>query len=78
MNTIATTASAHTILAIDVAKYKSVVCVHEQGSGACRFTTFDTSRAELHKLLVKEQPAIVIVEACLLAGWVHEGDAYSR
>ena len=70
MNTITTTASTSTILAIDLGKYKSVVCVLDESSGEYRFTTFDTSRGELRKLLAKEQPAVVLIEACLLAGWV--------
>jgi transposase len=77
MNTISTassttTASTSTILAIDLGKYKSVVCVHDQATGEIRFTTFDTGRAELHKLIGKEQPAVIIIEACLLAGWVRD------
>ncbi len=69
MNTITTTAST-TILAIDLGKYKSVVCILDDASGEYRFTTLDTSRGELHKLLAKEQPGVVLIEACLLAGWV--------
>ena len=73
MNTITTTASTNaSILAIDLGKYKSVACVHNQDTGEFRFTTFDTTRAELRKLIGKEQPAVVIIEACLLAGWVHD------
>ena len=70
MNTI--TASTSTILGIDLGKYKSVVCCHDQATGELRFTSFETSRSELHRLLAKEQPAVVIIEACLLAGWVHD------
>ena len=77
MNTITTTASTttastNTILAIDLGKYKSVACVHDQATGEIRFNTFDTSRAELGRLIDKEQAAVVIIEACLLAGWVHD------
>jgi transposase len=81
MNTISTvslangsaaTASTSTILAIDLGKYKSVACLHDPDSGDFRFTTFDTSRAELGELLAKERPAVVIIEACLLAGWVRD------
>lgn len=78
MNTITTTvltttASANTaILAIDLGKYKSVACVHDQTTGEFGFTTFETTRAEVRKLVGKEQPAVVIIEACLLAGWVHD------
>jgi hypothetical protein len=46
--------------------------VHDQGSGENRFTTFDTSRAELRTLLTKEQLAVVIIEAYLLAGRAHD------
>jgi len=70
MNT--TRASTTTILAIDLGKYKSVACVYDDGSGEFRFTTFETTRAELQKLVGKERPAIVVIEACLLAGWVHD------
>ena len=47
MNTLTKTASTTTILAIDLGKYKSVVCRYDQGSGEYCFTTFDTSQAEL-------------------------------
>jgi len=77
MNTIITSASTNIILAIDLGKYKSVACVHGQGTdgsamGEYGFTTFETSRAEMRRLLVKTQPAVVVIEACLLAGWVHD------
>jgi transposase len=73
MNTISTSPSANaSILAIDLGKYKSVVCVHDPDTGEFRFTTFDTTRAELRKLIGKEEPAVVVIEACLLAGWVHD------
>jgi transposase len=78
MNTI--TASTTTIVAIDLGKYKSVACVHDEATGAFRFTSFETTRSELHRLLAKGQPAVVIIEACLLAGWVHDlcGELGSR
>jgi len=60
------------ILAIDLGKYKSVDCVLDQNTGEFRFATFDTSRAELQKLIAKERPGVVVIEACLLAGWVHD------
>ena len=70
MNTNSNVASTTTILAIDLGKYKSVVCIHDQATGEYRMTTFETTRAELRKLVGKEQAAVVIIEACLLAGWV--------
>src|SRR5277367_6501551 len=73
MNTITTTASANaSILAIDLGKYKSVVCIHDQETSEFRFTTFDTTRAELRKLIGQDEPTVAIIEACLLAGWVHD------
>jgi transposase len=73
MNTITTTASTNTsILAIDLGKYKSVSCLYDQASGEIGFTTFDTSRVELRRLLDKQPPDVVVIEACLLAGWVHD------
>jgi transposase len=77
MNTItkpaaSVTASTLPILAIDLGKYKSVACAHDPATGAVRFTTLDTTPAELRKLIAKEQPGVVIIEACLLAGWVHD------
>ena len=61
-----------TILAIDLGKYKSVDCVLDPRTGEFRFTTFDTTRAELQKRIAREKPAVVVIEACLLAGWVHD------
>src|SRR5262249_53272349 len=71
LNTLSATAPTSSILAIDLGKYKGVARVHDSDSDETRFTTFDTTRAELQWLLAKEQPDLVIIETCLLAGWVH-------
>src|SRR5215470_466644 len=72
MTTTAKTTAADTILAIDLGKYKSVACVHAEASGTFRFTSFETTRSELHRLLSRDRPTVVLIEACLLAGWVHD------
>src|SRR5688572_20343366 len=72
MNTMTNTASTHTILAVDLGKYKSVACVHDPATGEYRFTSFETTRTELCRLLSVAHPGVVIIEACLLAGWVHD------
>ena len=72
MNPTTTTASTSPILAIDLGKYKSVACAHDPTSGEIRFATFETTRGELRRLIDKEQPAVIVIEACLLAGWVHD------
>jgi transposase len=64
--------ATNVILAIDLGKYKSVACAHDDASGEIAFTTFDTTRAQLQKLIARHRPAVIIIEACLLAGWVHD------
>src|SRR5947209_18048214 len=72
MTTTAKTTAADTILAIDLGKYKSVACVHDGASGTFRFSSFETTRSEMHRLLTRNRATVVIIEACLLAGWVHD------
>jgi transposase len=61
----------NTILAIDLGKYKSVACLY-RAADDLRFLTFPTSREELTRLLQRQRPAVVLIEACLLTGWVHD------
>src|SRR5215467_9394769 len=71
MTTAQTTAATDTILAIDLGKYKSVAC-HSPALNEQSFIKFATSRAELTRLLDKHRPNVVLIEACLLSGWVHD------
>jgi len=64
-----TAAASGLILALDLGKYKSVACVYRAADDT-RFTTVPTSRQELGRLLDTYRPSVVLVEACLLAGWV--------
>src|SRR6516165_10531009 len=66
-----TTAPAGLILAIDLGKYKSVACRYA-GPDSVTFESFTTDRSRLRKLLEHARPAVVVIEACLLAGWVHD------
>src|SRR3954469_8904189 len=61
-----------TILAIDLGKYKSVACAYDPATAAAEFRTLDTSRAELARLITRLRPAVVVIEACTLSGWVHD------
>ena len=70
--TTATAATAGTILALDLGKYKTVACAYDPGTTQARFDTLTTSREHLRKLFARERPAAVVIEACLLAGWVHD------
>jgi hypothetical protein len=53
MTTTAKTTAADTIVAIDLGKYKSVACVPAEASGTFHFTSFETTRSELHRLLAR-------------------------
>jgi transposase len=66
--------AAGCILAIDLGKYKSVACVYPAAGqqSEIRYETFDTSPEELADLLGRVRPAVLVIEACALAGWVHD------
>jgi transposase len=70
--TTATTAptTAGLILAIDLGKYKSVACACDRATTPVSFDTFTTSRPELRQRFEQLCPAVVVIEACALAGWV--------
>jgi transposase len=72
MNTNSTNNSTATILAIDLGKYKSVGCAYAQNPVQVTFTSFPTDRDHLRKLFAKYRPSVVVIEACRLAGWVHD------
>ena len=61
-----------TILAIDLGKYKCVACAYDRATTAAEFRTITTSRAEVQRLIRTAGPAAVVIEACSLAGWVHD------
>ncbi len=61
-----------TILALDLGKYKSVCCLYAGSPDQPRFDSFPTDRAHLGRLLERYRPSVVVLEACLLAGWVHD------
>src|SRR5262245_16343244 len=63
--------AAETILALDLGKYKSVACLYRSADDK-QFTTIATSRAHLTQLFARHQPAVVLIEACLLCGWVRD------
>jgi transposase len=60
------------ILAIDLGKYKSVACVYDGDTGEVTFRTVGSRRDELRQLIQHYRSALVVIEACTLAGWVHD------
>jgi transposase len=71
MTTVTTTAVGP-ILAIDLGKYKSVACRYDRESGEVAFRSLASSRAEFRRLIEQCRPLIIAIEACTLAGWVHD------
>ena len=61
-----------TILAIDLGKYKCVACAYDRATAAAEYRTVTTSRAEVERLIRRTAPAVVVIEACTLAGWVSD------
>jgi transposase len=61
-----------TILAVDLGRYKSVACVSNRATREHTFRTLDTTPAELDQLLARHPAALVVIEACANAGWVHD------
>ncbi len=64
--------AAETILAIDLGRYKSVACVYDSATASGRFHRLDTNRTDLGRLFQSHPSALVVVEACANAGWVHD------
>ena len=71
MTTTAVSTAAGPILAIDLGKYKCVACVY-RATTEHTFQTMDTSRAEVARLIGRTRPAVVVIEACSLSGWVYD------
>ena len=66
----ASTAAPGLILALDLGKYKTVACAYTGSPDTARFESLTTDRNRLGQLFAKYRPAVVVVEACALSGWV--------
>lgn len=60
------------ILGLDLGKFKSVGCLLDPVTGTHRFVTIPTSPADLRTLLGETAPPRLVIEACNIAGWVHD------
>jgi transposase len=60
------------ILAIDLGKYQSVACRSDHDPQTAQFCRFTTDESHLRRLFTRYRPKVVVIEACLLAGWVHD------
>ena len=66
MSTMSTTS----ILSIDLGKFKSVACRFDAATGAHAFATIATTPPAVHDLLIDANPALLVIEACSVCGWV--------
>ncbi len=60
------------ILAVDLAKHKSVYVDYVTGGGEQKFGKVGTNVVELEKLLRRCRPERLVIEACPAAGWVSD------
>jgi hypothetical protein len=60
------------ILALDLGKSKSAVCLLETVTMKDRYTTIPTTPFALVDLLERQRPDLVVLEVGTLAGWVHD------
>ena len=58
------------ILALDLGKFKSVACRFDPATGAHAFETIATNPPAVHDLLIDARPALLVIEACGVCGWV--------
>jgi hypothetical protein len=61
-----------TILAVDLGRYKSVACAYRRATRDHAFRTIDTTPEDVARLLARHPGALVVIEACANAGWVHD------
>jgi transposase len=60
------------ILAMDLGKNKTVVCIYDQKSGEHKYLTIRTSPRQVHDLIAEQEPDRVVFEICSSAGWVYD------
>jgi transposase len=65
------------ILALDLGKFNSVLCVYDPATHAHPFVAAQTTPRAIHDLLVAHQAddptrTLLVIETCDVAGWVHD------
>ena len=70
MTASANESSTRTILAIDLGKFKSVACRFDAATGQHAFETIATTPPAVHDLLIDAAPALLVIEACSVCGWI--------
>jgi transposase len=60
------------ILAMDLGKYNTVICLYNAASGKHKFAKIKTTPQLIHDLLAEHSPDRVVFEICSAAGWVYD------
>ena len=60
------------ILAIDLAKARSLFCWHDVVKGSHRMKTIPSTPQAFHDALLEEKVERVIIEVCDMAGWIKD------
>ncbi|MGA2092851.1 MAG: hypothetical protein ABSH16_05520 [Sedimentisphaerales bacterium] len=60
------------IVAMDLGKSKTVVCIYDQKSGRHKYQTIKTGPQQIHDLIMEQEPGRVVFEICSAAGWVYD------
>ena len=60
------------ILAMDLGKCKTVVCLYNDENSKHRFGKVVTRPKQIHDLLVEENPDRIVFEICSSAGWIYD------
>ena len=60
------------IMAIDLGKFNSMMCLYETSTQKYELETVATERGYFRSLIVNHMPDLVVVEACGPSGWVSD------
>lgn len=60
------------ILACDLGKFKTVVCIYETQDNSYEFVSIKTNPQEMHDLVVEHEPDRVVMEICSIVGWIYD------
>ena len=61
-----------TIMVIDLGGFKCVVCLYSRSTREAAFRAIDTDAVEFADLFAEHPDALLVIEACANAGWVHD------
>ena len=60
------------ILAMDLAKNKTVFCEYDSKTAEHKFGKVKTSAKQIHDVLVEKAPDKIVIEICSAAGWIYD------